>query len=76
MGVQKELDKLKAEKKVINKNLKLAEGCLEEYQKFLMLDFSAIEDEIRYSVEVPEYPYAAEKHKSEDVYLYVDAYAP
>ena len=61
MGVQEELDKLKAEKKALNKNLKIAEGCVEEYKKFSMLDFSTIEDEIRNSIEVPEYPYAEEK---------------
>ena len=61
MGVQEELDNLKAEKKALNKNLKIAEGCVEEYKKFSMLDFSNIEDEIRNSIEVPEYPYAVEK---------------
>lgn len=62
MEVQEELDKLKAEKKALNKNLKIAEGCVEEYKKFSMLDFSNIEDEIRNSIEVPEYPYAVEKN--------------
>lgn len=61
MGVQAELDELKAEKKAINKKLKIAEGCVEEYKKFSMLDFSTIEDEIRNSIEVSEYPYAVEK---------------
>lgn len=61
MEVQEELDKLKAEKKALNKNLRIAEGCVEEYKKFSMLDFSTIEDEIRNSIEVPEYPYAVEK---------------
>ena len=55
------MDNLKAEKKALNKNLKIVEGCVEEYKKFLMLDFSNIEDEIRNSIEVPEYPYAVEK---------------
>lgn len=55
------MDELKAEKKAINKKLKIAEGCVEEYKKFSMLDFSTIEDEIRNSIEVPEYPYAEEK---------------
>lgn len=62
MGVQAELDELKAEKKALNKNLRIAEGCVEEYKKFSMLDFSTIEDEIRNSIEVPEYPYAEEKN--------------
>lgn len=62
MGVQAELDELKAEKKAFNKNLRIAEGCVEEYKKFSMLDFSTIEDEIRNSIEVPEYPYAEEKN--------------
>ena len=61
MGVQAELDELKAEKKALNKNLRIAEECVEEYKKFSMLDFSNIEDEIRNSIEVPEYPYAEEK---------------
>ena len=61
MGVQAELDELKAEEKALNKNLRIAEGCVEEYKKFSMLDFSNIEDEIRNSIEVPEYPYAVEK---------------
>ena len=61
MGVQEELDELKAEKKALNKKLKIAGGCVEEYKKFSMLDFSNIEDEIRNSIEVPEYPYAVEK---------------
>ena len=62
MGVQEKLNELKAEKKAINKKLKIAEGCVEEYKKFSMLDFSTIEDEIRNSIEVPEYPYAEEKN--------------
>lgn len=41
--------------------MRIAEGCVEEYKKFSMLDFSNIEDEIRNSIEVPEYPYAVEK---------------
>lgn len=61
MGAQEKLDELKAEKKAINKKLKIAEGCVEEYKKFSMFDFSIIEDEIRNSIEVPEYPYAVEK---------------
>lgn len=62
MGVQAELDELKAEKKALNKNMRIAEGCVEEYKKFSMLDFSTIEDEIRNSIEVPKYPYAEEKN--------------
>ena len=65
MGVQEELDGLKAEKKAISQNLKIADGCLEEYKKFSMLDYSTIEDEIRYSVEVPEYPYAVQEKEAE-----------
>lgn len=61
MGVQAELDELKAEKKALNKNLRIAEGCVEEYKKFSMLDFLTIEDEIRNSIDVPEYPYAEKK---------------
>ena len=61
MGVQEELDNLKEEKKALNKKMKIAEGCVEEYKKFSMLDFSTIEDEIRNSIEVPEYPYEEKK---------------
>lgn len=68
MGVQEKLDELKAEKKALNKNQKIAEGCLEEYKKFLMLDYSTIEDEIRNSVEVPEYPYVVCEQRPEPVY--------
>jgi hypothetical protein len=68
MGVQEKLDELKAEKKALNKNLKIAEGCLEEYKKFSMLDYSDIEDEIRNSVEVPEYPYVVCEQRPEPVY--------
>lgn len=62
MGVWAELDKLKTEKKTLSKKLKIAEGCVEENKKFSMLDFSNIEDEIRNSIEVPEYPDAVEKN--------------
>ena len=72
MEVQEEFDKLKAEKKALNKNLKIAEECVEEYKKFSMLDFSNIEDEIRNSIEVPEYPYAVEK----DIVLSVNDAVP
>lgn len=58
MGIQEELDELKAEKKALNRNLRIVEGCVEEYKKFSMLDYSTIEDEIRHTIEVPEYPYA------------------
>lgn len=64
MGVQKELDELKAEKKAISQNLKIADGCLEEYKKFSMLDYSTIEDEIHHLIEVPEYPYAVYEKKT------------
>lgn len=67
MGVQEELDGLKAEKKAISQKLKIADGCLEEYKKFSVLDYSTIEDEIRYSVEVPEYPYAVHEKEAETV---------
>lgn len=65
MGVQEELDGLKAEKKAISQNLKIVDGCLEKYKKFSVLDYSTIEDEIRYSVEVPEYPYAVHEKEKE-----------
>lgn len=69
MGVQAELDELKAEKKALNKNLRIAEGCVEEYKKFSMLDFSTIEDEIRNSIEVPEYPYGVDEQIQKNSYV-------
>lgn len=61
MGVQEELDALKAEKKELNKSLKLVEACKAEYKTFSRFDYTDIEDKIRHSVEVPEYPYAEKK---------------
>lgn len=61
MDMQEELDALKAEKKELNKSLKLVEACKAEYKIFLRFDYTDIEDEIRYSLEVPEYPYAEKK---------------
>ncbi len=61
MDVQEELDALKAEKKELNKSLKLVETCKTEYKSFSRFDYTDIEDEIRHSIEVPEYPYAEKK---------------
>ena len=61
MDVQAELDALKAEKKELNKSLKLVEACKAEYKSFSRFDYTDIEDEIRHSIEVPEYPYAEKK---------------
>lgn len=58
MDVQEELDALKTEKKELNKSLKLVEACKTEYKSFSRFDYTDIEDEIRHSIEVPEYPYA------------------
>lgn len=71
MDVQTELDALKAEKKELNKNLKLVEACKAEYKAFSRFDYTDIEDEIRHSVEVPEYPYAEKKQVD-----YYDDYEP
>lgn len=71
MDVQTELDALKAEKKELNKNLKLVEVCKAEYKTFSRFDYTDIEDEIRHSVEVPEYPYADKKQVN-----YYDDYEP
>lgn len=68
MDVQAELDALKAEKKELNKNLKLVEACKAEYKTFSRFDYTDIEDEIRHSVEVPEYPYAEKKVEHYDDY--------
>ena len=61
LGVQEELDALKAEKKELNKRLKLVEACKTEYKSFSRFAYTDIEDEIGHSVEVPEYPYAGKK---------------
>ncbi|MBO5279477.1 MAG: relaxase/mobilization nuclease domain-containing protein [Lachnospiraceae bacterium] len=67
MGVQEELDGLKAEKKAISRNLKIANGCLEEYKRFSPLDYSTLEEELRWKVEVPEYPYTVHEKEVEPV---------
>lgn len=71
MDVKTELDALKAEKTELNKNLKLVEACKAEYKTFSRFDYTDIEDEIRHSVEVPEYPYAEKKQVD-----YYDDYEP
>ena len=71
MDVQTELDALKAEKKELNKNLKLVEACKAEYETFSRFDYTDIEDEIRHFIEVPEYPYAEKKQVD-----YYDDYEP
>lgn len=60
MQAQEELDALKAEKKGIRNNLKLVEGCKQEYKRFTMVDLASIEEEVRNTVRVPEYPFAEE----------------
>lgn len=71
MDVQAELDALKAEKKELNKSLKLVEACKTEYRTFSRFDYTDVEDEIRHSIEVPEYPYAEKKQVD-----YYDDYEP
>lgn len=71
MDVQAELDALKAEKKELNKSLKLVEACKTEYRTFSRFDYTDIVDEIRHSIEVPEYPYAEKKQVD-----YYDDYEP
>lgn len=60
MQAQEELDSLKAEKKEIRNNLKLVEDCKQEYKRFTMVDLASIEEEVRNTVRVPEYPFAEE----------------
>lgn len=60
MQAQEELDALKAEKREIRNNLKLVEGCKKEYKRFTMVDLASIEEEVRNTVWVPEYPFAEE----------------
>ena len=60
MQAQEELDALKAEKKEIRNNLKLVEGCKQEYKRFTMVDLASVEEEVRNTVRVPEYPFAEE----------------
>lgn len=57
LGIQEELDALKTGKKELNKSLKVVEACKAEYKSFSRFDYTDIEDVIRHSVEVPEYPY-------------------
>lgn len=71
MDVQAELDALKAEKKELNKSLRLVEACKSEYRTFSRFDYTDIEDDIRHSIEVPEYPYAEKKQVD-----YYDDYEP
>lgn len=66
MQAQEELDALKAEKKEIRNNLKLVEVCKQEYKRFTMVDLASIEEEVRNTVRVPEYPFAV-KPVREDV---------
>lgn len=66
MQAQEELDALKTEKKEIRNNLKLVEGCKQEYKRFTMVDLASIEEEVRNTVRVPEYPFA-EKPVREDL---------
>lgn len=65
MQAQEELDALKAEKKEIRNNLKLVEGCKQEYKRFTMVDLASIEEEVRNTVRVPEYPFAEESVREE-----------
>lgn len=67
--IQEELDALKAEKKELKDNLKLVEGCKQEFKQFTMLDLVSVEDEVSLDVEVPEYPYETKKVTTEE---YVD----
>lgn len=65
MQAQEELDALKAEKKEIRNNLKLVEGCKKEYKRFTMVDLASIEEEVRNTVRVLEYPFAEEPVREE-----------
>ena len=69
MDVQAELDALKAEKKELNKSLKLVEACKSEYKSFSRFDYTDIEDEIRHSIEVPM---VIDTDKKKDVSLDVE----
>lgn len=57
--------------KELNKSLKLVEACKTEYRTFSRFDYTDIEDEIRHSIEVPNYPYAEKKQVD-----YYDDYEP
>lgn len=54
-NVQNELDMLKAEKKEIKEKIRIARGCLGEFENESMLDLVSVEEEIKTKVEVPEY---------------------
>ena len=65
MDVQDELDKLKDEKKRIKDNLRIVAACLDEKLYTASFDITDLEESVKSSVELPEYPYA-EKEESEE----------
>ncbi len=58
MDVQAELDKLKQEKKQIKDNLRIVDGCLKEKLYTASFDITDMEEYVKTTVELPEYPYA------------------
>ena len=64
MDVQAELDELKQEKKQIKDNLRIVDGCLKEKLYTASFDITDMEEYVKTTVELPEYPYA-KKEESE-----------
>lgn len=58
MDIQAELDELKQEKKQIKDNLRIVDGCLKEKLYTASFDITDMEEYVKTTVELPEYPYA------------------
>ena len=58
MNIQAELDELKQEKKQIKDNLRIVDGCLKEKLYTASFDITDMEEYVKTTVELPEYPYA------------------
>ena len=58
MDVQAELDELKCEKRQIKDNLKIVDGCLKEKLYTASFNITNMEEYVKTTVEMPEYPYA------------------
>ena len=58
MDIQDELDELKQEKKQIKDNLKIVDECLKEKLYTASFDITDMEEYVKTTVELPEYPYA------------------
>ncbi len=66
VDVQAELDELKCEKRQIKDNLKIVDGCLMEKLYTASFNITDMEEYVKTTVEMPEYPYA-KKEESDDL---------